>query len=155
MFYLSLEFIKGDLSLATLRECTRKPSCEVEINLILVTDESVNFEIHFRSGNSFPEIQSKIVCLRRDFLRLFGDLKQIDNINLKTLDFHDPGLCIYHIPEHGRYDNEPLYKLIFVIDAGEKNHFISTDCGPALCLIVSMKQINEFVSSLKSELNSF
>lgn len=154
--YLNVKFnIKGDLSLAILRECTGKPSCEVEINLQLVTDESVDFEIHFRSGNSFPEIHSKLACLKRDFIRLLEDIKQIDNINLKILDFHDPGLCIYHIPEHERYDNEPRYKLIFVIDAGEKNHFISTDCGPALCLIVSMEQINEFANSLELELNNF
>lgn len=140
--------------MAILREVTNRPSCEVEINLQLVTEESVDFEIHFRSGGSFPEIQTKIVCLKRDFIKLLEDIKKVNNKDIKILDFHDPGLCIYHIPEYERYDNEPRYKLIFVIDAGEKNHFISTDCGPALCLRTSMEQINEFVSNLILELNS-
>lgn len=141
--------------MAILRECTSIPSCEVEVNIHRVTEQSVEFEIHFRSGQSFPVVHSKILVLKDDFLRLLEDLKQIDNINLSILDFHDPGLCIYHIPEHGRYENEIRYKLIFVIDAGGKNHFRSTECGPALCLIVNMEQINEFVGSLMSELNDF
>jgi len=141
--------------MAILRDCTSIPSCEVELNIHRVTDESLKFDIHLRSGHNFPEIHSKIACLKRDFLRMLEDLKQIDNKNLSILDFHDPGLCIYHIPEDGRYENEVRYKLIFVIDAGEKNHFRSTECGPAICLIVNMGQINEFVNSLKSELISF
>lgn len=47
-------------------------------------------------------------------------MRDVDNINLKVLDFHDPGLSIYHIPEYTRYENDQRYKLIFVIDAGEK-----------------------------------
>ncbi|QPA57076.1 hypothetical protein INQ55_12615 [Lysinibacillus sphaericus] len=77
------------------------------------------------------------------------------------LEPQDPGLCIYHIPEYGflqvpdnERERESRYKLTFVLDAGDKNHLVATACGPALCLIVKMEQINEFVNSLKSEVNS-
>lgn len=155
-----------------LKDCTSKPSCEVELNLKSVDDSSVKFEIYFRSGNSFPVVHSsKINCLKEDFLKLLDDLKQLDNTHLSMLEPQDPGLCIYHIPEYGTYyfpeygflqvpdnercERESLYKLIFVLDAGDKNHLVATACGPALCLIVKMEQINEFVNSLKSEVNSF
>ncbi len=141
--------------MAILKECTSKPSCEMELNIQLANDESIKFDISFRSGKSFPDIYTKIACLKRDFLKMLDDLKSVDNIHLKILDFHDPGLCIYHIPEYGRYEGEQRYKLIFVIDAGEKNHFRSTECGPALCIIVNMKQINGFVSELKSDIINF
>lgn len=104
-------------------------------------------------------------------MKLLDDVNQIDNVHVSMLETHDPGLCIYHIPACGIYnfpgyglfqvpedereEREPRYKLIFVLDAGEKNHFIATECGPALCLIVKMGQINEFVKALKLELNSF
>lgn len=157
--------------MAILKDYSSQPSCEVEINLKLVNDESVRFHIHFRSGKSFPDVHSEIVCLKRDYLILFDALKQIDNIHLGMLEPHDPGLCIYHIPlfgtyyypgygthqipEHERDEWEPLYRLIFVLDAGELNDRSASECGPALCLKVKMEQINEFVDSLKLELNSF
>lgn len=142
--------------MAILKDCTSIP-CEVEIAIHRVTEQSVGFDIHFRSGQSFPEIHSKTFVLKDDFLRLLEDLKkQIDNINLSILDFNDPGLCIYHVPEYKMYEEEEQrYRLIFVIDAGEMNHFRSTRCGPALCLIVNKNQINEFVNSLKLELSNF
>ncbi|WP_413364555.1 hypothetical protein [Lysinibacillus sp. 3P01SB] len=157
--------------MAKLRDCSSKHSCEVEINLKLVNSESVKFSISFRSGKVFPEIHTEFTCLKRDFLKLLDDVKQIDNVHLSMLETQDPGLSIYHIPENGIYnfpgyglfqmpederkEREPRYKLIFVLDAGEKNHSRATECGPALCLIVKMEQINEFIKSLKSELNSF
>jgi len=44
-----------------------------------------------------------IACLRSDFLKLLDDLQHIGNIHLSKLEFLDPGLCIYHIPEYGTY----------------------------------------------------
>ncbi|WP_054769980.1 hypothetical protein [Lysinibacillus parviboronicapiens] len=157
--------------MAILTDYASKPDCEVEINLQLVNDESVKFHIHFRSGPAFPEVHTEIVCLKRDFLRLLDDLKQIDIKHLSMLEAHDPGLCIYHIPlfgsyyypgygflqvpEHERDEWEPYYRLIFVLDAGEKNNYSATETGPALCLKVKMEQINEFVACLKLEVNNF
>lgn len=157
--------------MAILTDYASKPDCEVEINLQLVNDESVKFHIHFRSGPAFPEVHTEIVCLKRDFLRLLDDLKQIDIKHLSMLEAHDPGLCIYHIPlfgsyyypgygflqvpEHERDEWEPYYRLIFVLDAGEKNNYRATETGPALCLKVKMEQINEFVACLKLEVNNF
>lgn len=152
-----------------LKDCTRKPSCEVELNIVSVNGRSLEFDIYLRSGNSFPVFHSlKILCLKEDFLKMLNDLKQLDNTHLSLLEPQDPGLCIYHIPEYGTYfypeygylvpeqsEREDLYKLIFVLDAGDKNHLVATGCGPALCLIVKMEQINEFVDSLKSQVNSF
>ena len=83
----------------------------------------------------------------RDYLILLDALKQIDNIQLSMLEPHDPGLCIYHIPLFGTYyypgysthqipeqernEWKPLYRLIFVLDAGERNNYRATECGPA------------------------
>ncbi len=138
-----------------LKDYSSQPSCEVELNLKFVNDESIKFSVHFRSGPAFPVVYSEMQCLIRDFLKLLDDLLKIDYKSLHILEPHDPGLCIYHIPEPGRGLDEPLYKLFFVLDAGEKNNFLATECGPALCIIVKMEQIIEFVSSLKSEIDSF
>ncbi|WP_285396216.1 hypothetical protein [Lysinibacillus sp. fls2-241-R2A-57] len=155
--------------MAILKDCSSKPDCEVELNIKLVNDQSVKFHVDFRYGPAFPEVNTEILCLKRDFLKMLDDLQHIDNIHLSMLDFHDPGLCIYNIPEYGTYhvpgyglfqipeqerqENEPRYRLIFVLDAGEKNHFSATECGPALCIIVKMEQIKEFVESLKMEVS--
>lgn len=151
-----------------LKDCTTKPSCEVELNIESFNDISLKFSIYFRFGSSFPAIQStKILCLKEDFLRMLKDLKQLDNTQLSMLEHKDPGLCIYHIPQFGNYyypgygvlvpeaqkESEHYYKLIFVLDAGEINNFIATGCGPAVCLIVKQDQINEFVDSLISQIN--
>ncbi|MGE7998521.1 hypothetical protein ACQKOF_07565 [Lysinibacillus sp. NPDC093190] len=158
--------------MAILKDYSSVPSnCEVEINLKLVNEESVEFFIDFRSGPAFPDVHMEIACLKRDFLKLLDDLQQINNAHLSMLETQDPGLCVYHIPQFGEYyypdygilqipenerdEWEPSYKLIFVLDAGFKNHLRATGCGPSLCLIVKMEQINEFVTSLKSEVNSF
>ncbi|MEK4231393.1 hypothetical protein [Solibacillus sp. FSL H8-0538] len=157
--------------MAILKEYFGHSGCEVEINLTLVNNSSVKFNIYFRSGKSFPDVHSEILCMKCDFLKLVDDLKQIDIMHLSMLEPHDPGLCIYHIPqfgtyyypgygvhqlpEHEREERELYYKLIFVLDAGERNNKSATESGPALCLIVKMEQINEFVNSLKSEVNSF
>ncbi|AVK84088.1 hypothetical protein C3943_11130 [Lysinibacillus sp. B2A1] len=157
--------------MAILKDHSSKPSCEVEIKLILVNDESVKFGIVFRTGPTFPEIHTEISCLKRDFLKLLDDLKRVDHTHLSMLEPHDPGLCIYHIPEYGTYyfpdyglfqvpeherqENEPRFKLIFVLDAKEKNNYGLRECGPALCLIVKMEQINQFVDSLKLEVTTF
>ena len=157
--------------MAILKDHSSKPSCEVEIKLILVNDESVKFGIVFRTGPTFPEIHTEISCLKRDFLKLLDDLKRVDHTHLSMLEPHDPGLCIYHIPEYGTYhfpgyglfqmpeqerqENEPRIKLIFVLDAGEKNQLAATGCGPALCLIVKMDQIKEFVECLKVDVNQY
>ncbi|MED3802274.1 hypothetical protein P4562_10085 [Lysinibacillus xylanilyticus] len=157
--------------MAILKDCSSKPSCEVELNIKFVNDESVKFHIDLRFGHAFPEVNTEIVCLKRDFLKLLDDLQHIDNIHLSMLEFLDPGLCIYHIPEYGTYhfpgyglfqmpeqerkENEPRIKLIFVLDAGEKNHLVATECGPALCLIVKMDQIKEFVECLIVDVNQY
>ncbi|MGE7696664.1 hypothetical protein ACQKNC_21635 [Lysinibacillus sp. NPDC094177] len=158
--------------MAILKDCFNVPSnCEVEINLKLVNEESVEFYINLRSGPTFPEVHMEIACLRRDYLKLLDDLQHIDNIHLSILEFLDPGLCIYHIPEYGTYhfpgyglfqmpeqekqENEPRIKLIFVLDAGYKNHLLATGCGPSLCLIVKMEEITEFANSLKQEMDDF
>lgn len=54
--------------MAILKDCTSKPSCEVEWNIQFANDESIEFDIHFRSGKSFPNVHSKIACLKRDLL---------------------------------------------------------------------------------------
>ncbi|MNH36539.1 hypothetical protein D3C79_973370 [compost metagenome] len=59
------------------------------------------------------------------------------------------------MPEHERDEWEPYYRLFFVLDAGEKNDHSASETGPALCLKVQMEQINEFVDSLKLEVNNF
>ncbi|QDQ03227.1 hypothetical protein FOH38_23900 [Lysinibacillus fusiformis] len=157
--------------MAILKDYASKPNCEVEINLTLVNDQSVKFRIDFRSGPAFPEVHTEILCLKRDFFKLLDDLKQIDITHLSMLEHHDPGLCVYHIPQFGKYyypgygflqipehernEWEPRYKLIFVLDAYEKNNFGPRECGPALCLVVKMAQINEFVDTLKLEVNNF
>jgi len=38
-----------------LKDYFSQSSCEVEINLVLVNESSVKFNIQFRSGKSFPE----------------------------------------------------------------------------------------------------
>jgi len=157
--------------MALLKDYYNQPSCEVEINLVLVKDSSVKFNIQFRLGKSFPELSSEITCLRRDFVKLLDDLRQIDLKHLSMLEPHDPGLCIYHIPLFGTYFNpgyglyqvpeherdewDPYYRLFFVLDAGERNNHIASETGPAICLKVKMEQINEFVDGLKSELKNF
>lgn len=174
LFYLDIfknQIGNGDLFMVVLKDSTKKPSCEVELNIESVNDMSVKFEICFRSGHSFPVVHStKINCLKEDFLKMLNDLKQLDNTHLSMLEPKDPGLCIYHIPQFGTYyfpeygflvpengkcESEYLYKLIFVLDAGDTNHLMATGCGPALCIIVKMEQINEFVDSLISQVNSF
>ncbi|RUL52129.1 hypothetical protein [Lysinibacillus antri] len=154
-----------------LKDCSSKPTCEVEINLVVVNSSSVRFGIYFRTGPAFPEVHMEIACLKKDFLKLLDDLKQIDNTHLSMLEMHDPGLCIYHIPQFGQYyypeygiyqvsesernEFEPLYKLIFSLDANEKNRFGPSECGLALCLVVKLEQIIEFVDSIKSEIYNF
>ncbi|QPQ33129.1 hypothetical protein JNUCC51_02245 [Lysinibacillus sp. JNUCC 51] len=156
--------------MAILKDCSSKPSCELELNIKFVNEESIEFRIDLRSGPAFPEVHMDIACLRRDFLKLLDDLQHIDNIHLSMLEFLDPGLCIYHIPEYGTYhfpgygffqmteqerqENEPRIKLIFVLDAGEKNQSAATGCGPALC-IVKMDQIKEFVETLIVDVNQY
>ncbi|WP_253734819.1 hypothetical protein [Lysinibacillus fusiformis] len=121
-----------------LKDYVDQSNCAVEINLVLVNDSSVKFNIQFRSGHCFPEISSEIVCMRKDFLKLLDDLRKIDTKHLSMLEANDPGLCIYHIPlfgscyypehgllqipEHERDEWEPYYRLIFVLDAGERNN---------------------------------
>ena len=153
-----------------LKDCISKPSCEVELNIESVNDMSVEFDIYFRFGSSFPAIHStKLKCLKEDFILMLKDLSRLDNTHLSMLEHKDPGLCIYHIPQFGTYyspeygflvpekqeESEHHYKLIFVLDAGEINHFLATGCGPAICLIVKRNQINEFVDSLISQINIF
>lgn len=152
---------KWGLCMVILKDCTKKPSCEVEINIESVNDLSVKFQINFRSGHSFPVVNStKINCLKEDFLKMLSDLKQLDNTHLSMLEPQDPGLCIYHIPQYGTYyfpeygllvpekESELRYKLIFVLDAGDSNYLMATGCGPALCLIAKMEQINDFTDNL-------
>lgn len=157
--------------MAKLKEYSYQPNCEVEINLKLVNDQSVRFQIYLRYGKSFPVIHSEIACLKRDFLKLLDDLKHIDSNHLSMLEFHDPGLYIYHVPQYGPYyypgfgflhipeeereERDSFFRLIFVLDASLVNDNSASECGPALCLRVKMEQINEFVESLKLELNSF
>jgi len=135
--------------MAILKDCSSKPSCEVELNIKFVNDESVKFRIDFSSGPAFPEVNTEIACLKRDFLKLLDDLQHIPEYGT----YHFPGYGLFQMPEQERQENEPRIKLIFVLDAGEKNHFTATGCGPALCLIVKMEQIKEFVDSLKMEVN--
>lgn len=157
--------------MAILKGYFSQSSCEVEIKLKLVSDSSVKFIIYFRFGESFPEVQSEILCMKRDFFKLLEDLEQIDIMHLSMLEPNDPGLCIYHIPQFGTYyypgfgvhqlpeneieERELYYKLIFVLDAGEINNKSATECGPAICLVVKLEQIAEFVNNLKSELINF
>lgn len=157
--------------MAILKEYASKKSCEVEINVNLVNEESVKFQIHFRFGKSFSVVHAEIVCLKRDFLRLLDDLEQLDIMHLSMLEFHDPGLCIYHIPYYGPYyypnhgflhipeedraERDTYFTLIFVLDAGELNNRITTGCGPSLCIKVKKEQIIEFVESLRLEVNRF
>ncbi len=154
-----------------LKDYSNDPNCEVEIILKLVNDSSVKFSINFRSGDNFPRLHKEITCLKDDFIKLLDDIKHLDSSHLSMLEPHDPGLCIYHIPHYGKYyypqygflqipDNERIesetrYKLIFVLDANDKNNLGTRECGPAFCIIVKREQINEFVQSLKSELSSF
>ncbi|GLC88378.1 hypothetical protein [Lysinibacillus piscis] len=158
--------------MAILKDYSSVPNkCEVEIKLTLANEESVEFLIYFRSGPAFPVVHMEIACLKRDFFKLLDDLQQIDSTHLSMLETHDPGLCIYHIPQFGEYfypgygilqipdsercEWEPSFKLIFVLDAGYKNHLHATGGGPSLCLTVKMNQIIEFVDDLKIEMNRF
>ena len=50
---------------------------------------------------------------------------------------------------------EPIFKLIFVLDAGHKKHLRATRFGPSLCLGVKMPQITSFVNELKIEMKEF
>ncbi len=155
-----------------LKDSTKEPGCEVELKIESVNNRSrsVKFNICFRSGHSFPDVHSKpINCLKEDFLEMLSDLKQLDNTYLSMLEHKDPGLIVYHIPQFGTYYSptygflipekeavsEHRYTLIFVLDAGEMNNFMATGCGPALCLTVTLKQINEFADSLISQVNNF
>lgn len=151
-----------------LKDYTEKQSCEVELNIESVNDRSVKFNICFRSGHSFPAVNSKtILYLKEGFLEMLSNLKQLNNTHLSMLEHKDPGLCIYHIPQFGTYyypnygllvpekESDFRYKLIFVLDAGDTNHLMATECGPALCLIVRMEQINEFADSLIAQVNTF
>ncbi|MER2169471.1 MAG: hypothetical protein ABS938_02435 [Psychrobacillus psychrodurans] len=152
--------------MAILKDYTEQPTCEVELNIESVNDVSVKFNICFRSGHSFPAVQSTILCLKEDFLEMLRDLKQLNNTYLTMLEHKDPGLCIYHIPQFGTYyfpnygilvpekESDLRYKLIFVLDAGEMNLRRATECGPALCLIARMEQINEFANSLIAQVNN-
>ena len=156
-----------------LKDYSSKPNCEVEINVISVDSSSTCFDLYFRTGPAFPEVHMEIRCLKEDFLKLLDDLKQIDNKHLSMLEMHDPGLCIYHIPQFGPYyypnygifqvsesernDFPPLYKLIFTLDAREKNRcqYGALECGLALCIVVKLEQIIEFVDSIKSQMKNF
>ena len=153
--------------MAILKDYTEQPTCEVEVNIESVNDMSVKFNICFRSGHSFPAVHSKSIrCLKEDFLEMLSDLKRLNNTYLSMLEHKDPGLCIYHIPQFGTYyypnygllvpekERDLRYRLIFVLDAGELNHRMATECGPALCLIVRMEQINEFANSLIAQVNT-
>ena len=157
--------------MAILKDYSSDPNCEVEINFNLVNDSSVRFYIYFRGGRDFPRVHKEFACLKEDFFKLLVDLKHFDSIHLSILEPKDPGLSIYHIPhyrkyyypqygflqipEHERTESETRYKLIFVLDANEKNHFGPRECGPAFCIIVKMEQIIEFVDKLKLEVICF
>lgn len=157
--------------MAILRNYSNTPTCEVEINITMVNTESVRFRIDLRFGPSFSSIHTELLCLKRDFLKLLVDLKQLEPTHLSMLEPHDPGLCIYHIPHYGQYfvpdygifqipedareEEETRYKLLFVLDAYEMNKFGSTECGPALCLIVTMEQIHEFANSLHTQVMNY
>ena len=157
--------------MAILSNYSRTPTCEVEINITLVNEESVRFRIDFRFGLSFSTIHTELLCLKRDFMKLLVDLKQLEPTHLSMLEPHDPGLCIYHIPHFGQYfvpgygifqisedareEEETRYKLLFVLDAYELNKYGSTECGPALCLVVTMDQIHKFANSLHAEVMDF
>ena len=163
--------IKGKraLTMAILKEYSSNPGCEVELTITLVNEGSVRFRIDLRFGTAFPTIHTEILCIKRDFFQLLEDLKQLDHRHLSMIEPHDPGLCIYHIPRYGPYFvpgrgilqlpeeevEEPLYKLMFVLDAYERNNLGSRECGPALCLTVSRDQIYMFVNLLREEVMNF
>lgn len=157
--------------MAILKDDSRHPSCEVELNILMVNEESVKFRIEFRFGPAFPAINTEIYCLKRDFLQLLEDITQLEPAYLSMLEPHDPGLCIYHIPHYGecffpgygifqipkeeREEAEQRYKLVFVLDAYEKNHHGARECGPALCIIVTMEQIRVFITTLREQVKKF
>ena len=157
--------------MALLKEYSSNSCCEVELNIILVNEGSVKFRIEFRYGPAFPAIHTEIYCLKRDFLQLLEDMTQLKPTHLSMFEPHDPGLCIYHIPHYGQYfypgygifqipeeereETAPRYKLMFVLDAYEWNHYGARECGPALCIIVTMEQIQVFVNRLQADVTNF
>ncbi|MEC0174611.1 hypothetical protein P4H83_06970 [Paenibacillus favisporus] len=127
--------------------------CEFEIILKEKEEEGIISTVFFRFGTRFPELKADISCLQKDLISAFLDMKNIDTITPKVFTTQDPGLSIYYIPESTRNGiDDVLYRLIFVIDAGEINQYIATDTGPALCLLVTKKQINSFVQEYISEM---
>lgn len=127
--------------------------CEFEIILKEIEEEGIISTVFFRFGTSFPELEADISCLQKDLISAFLDMKNIDTITPKVFTTQDPGLSIYYIPESTRNGiDDVLYRLIFVIDAGEINQYIATETGPALCLLVTKKQIDSFVQEYISEM---
>lgn len=127
--------------------------CEFEIILKEKEDEGIISTIFFRFGTIFPELKTDISCLQKDLISAFLDMKNIDTVSPKLFTTQDPGLSIYYIPESPRSGIEDvLYRLIFVLDAGEINQYIATETGPALCLLVTKKQIDSFVQECIHEI---
>jgi hypothetical protein len=128
--------------------------CEFEIILIRKEEEGIINTIFFRFGTSFPELKADISCLQKDLISAFLDMKNIDTLSPKLFTTQDPGLSIYYTPESPRDGiDDVLYRLIFVLDAGEINQHVATETGPALCLLVTKKQINSFVQEYINEIN--
>ena len=68
-----------------------------------------------------------------------------------------PNYGIFQVSESEINDFEPLYKLIFTLEAKEKNGcpYGASECGLALCIVVKLEQIIEFVESIKSQIKNF
>lgn len=66
-------------------------------NFLLLSLGVTNYNV---TGHSFPAVHSKtILWLKKYFLEMLSNLKQLNNTHLSMLEHNDPGLCIYHIPQ--------------------------------------------------------
>lgn len=130
--------------------------CEIEYRVKNISDESANVSISFRYGGSFPNIEvNQQTILRSDIKSLFYKLSHLEECTNHYFETQEPGLTIYCIAEKPRdFVPEQLYKLIFVLDAGEFTKYIGTETGPACCLMVTKKQLETFYQQILEELNS-
>ncbi|WP_085994165.1 hypothetical protein [Oceanobacillus senegalensis] len=130
-------------------------SCKInlEIERIASGDETVvTFNVTLVSR--YGTIKEEITCLKNDLLFMLETIQDvIDTEKPNFISTDEPGLFM-EVKHAQKLENETLFSVLFVIDAGISGpKQVSTDTGPALYITVKKEQLQTFKENLILELD--
>lgn len=115
-------------------------------------NQAVDMTFSFCYGNSFPEIKANIYLTKSDLLNVTEKMKKLSTTAIDYCNPYDPEFCIISIPNTTQNnDNELMFDLIIIIDAGLKNSTFATFTGPAILLTVKQEDLIAFSNEIERQ----